>query len=135
KQKKVVNQLTGGVEMLLKKHRVDIIHGVASFVDNKQINVVKGDDHELFQFNNCILATGSRPIEIPGFAFGKRIVDLTAALSLPEIPKHLIVIGGGVIGFELGSVYQNLGSKVTVIEGLDHVLSGFDKEMIQPVLD
>ncbi len=135
KQKKVVNQLTGGVEMLLKKHRVDIIHGVASFVDNNQIIVVKGDDHELFQINNCILATGSRPIEIPGFAFGKRIVDSTAALSLPEIPKHLIVIGGGVIGFELGSVYQNLGSKVTVIEGLDHVLSGFDKEMIQPVLD
>lgn len=135
KQKKVVDQLTGGVEMLLKKHKVDIVHGVASFNDNEQINVVEGDNHQLFQFKNCIIATGSRPVQIPAFEFSGRIVDSTGALSLPEIPKHLVVIGGGVIGFELGSAYLNLGSKVTVIEGLDHVLTGFDAEMIKTVLN
>ncbi|GAK31236.1 dihydrolipoamide dehydrogenase [Weissella oryzae SG25] len=134
KQNKVVNQLTGGVEMLLKKHKVEIIHGEASFNDNETLNVLEGEGHELLQFNNAIIATGSRPVEIPAFKFGGRIVDSTGALSLPEIPKHLIVIGGGVIGSELGGAYQNLGAKVTIIEGLPQTLNGFDKELIQPVI-
>ncbi|MFT9267078.1 dihydrolipoyl dehydrogenase [Oenococcus sp.] len=135
KQKKVVERLTGGVAMLLKKHHVDIVRGTASFNDNEQINVIEGDNHELFQFKNCIIATGSRPVQIPGFEFTNRIVDSTGALSLPTVPKHLIVIGGGVIGSELGGLYLNLGAKVTIIEGLDHVLNGFDAELIKPVLD
>lgn len=135
KQNKVVNQLTSGVEMLLKKHKVEIIHGEASFNDNETLNVLEGEGHELLQFNNAIIATGSRPVEIPAFKFGGRIVDSTGALSLPEIPKRLIVIGGGVIGSELGGVYQNLGSEVTIIEGLPQTLNGFDKELIAPVIN
>ena len=129
KQEKVVNTLTGGVKMLLKKHKVNVIKGTAEFVDNQTINVEREDGHDLLQFNNCIIATGSRPIEIPPFPFGGRIVDSTGALSLPEIPKHLIIVGGGVIGSELGGAYRMLGSKITIVEGLDHILNGFDKEM------
>jgi len=135
KQNTVVHALTSGVEMLLKKHQVEIIKGEATFNDNETINVVQEDGHELFQFNNAIIATGSRPIEIPGFVFSGRIIDSTGALSLQEIPKKLIIVGGGVIGSELGGVYANLGTQVTIVEGLDHTLNGFDKEMTKPVLD
>jgi len=135
KQNTVVHALTSGVEMLLKKHQVEIIKGEATFNDNETINVVQEDGHELFQFNNAIIATGSRPIEIPGFVFNGRIIDSTGALSLQEIPKKLIIVGGGVIGSELGGVYANLGTQVTIVEGLDHTLNGFDKEMTKPVLD
>ncbi|MFV0556693.1 MAG: dihydrolipoyl dehydrogenase [Lactovum sp.] len=129
KQEKVVNTLTSGVAMLLKKHKVNVIKGKAEFIDNQTINVEQEDGYQLLQFNNCIIATGSRPIEIPSFPFGGRIVDSTGALSLPEIPKHLIIVGGGVIGSELGGAYRMLGSKITIVEGLDHILNGFDKEM------
>lgn len=133
KDEKVVKQLTGGVAMLLKKHKIDVIKGEASFNDNETLNVITEEGHQLLSFKNCIIATGSRPIEIPAFKFGGRIIDSTGALSLPEIPKHLVIIGGGVIGSELGSAYQSLGSKITIVEGLDHILNGFDKEMINIV--
>ncbi|MBM7617416.1 dihydrolipoamide dehydrogenase [Weissella uvarum] len=134
KQHQVVEQLTGGVSMLFKKHKIDVIHGEASFIDNETINVIQEDDHQLLQFNNAIIATGSRPVEIPSLKFGGRIVDSTGVLSLPEVPKSLIIVGGGVIGSELGGAYANLGTKVTIVEGLDHTLNGFDKEMTRPVL-
>ncbi|QNN75415.1 dihydrolipoyl dehydrogenase [Weissella diestrammenae] len=135
KQHQVVEKLTGGVAMLLKKHHVTVIQGEATFNDNETLNVVQSDGHQLLQFNNAIIATGSRPVEISKFKFGGRIVDSTGALSLPEIPKRLIVLGGGVIGSELGSAYANLGAQVTIIEGLDHILNGFDSEMTKPVID
>lgn len=87
KQDKVVSQLTGGVKMLLKKHKVDVIKGTAEFVDNETINVEQEDGFKLLHFNDVIIATGSRPIEIPPFPFGGRIVDSTGALSLPEVPN------------------------------------------------
>ncbi len=93
KQDKVVNQLTGGVKMLLKKHKVDVIQGTAEFIDNNTINVEQEDGFQLLQFNDVIISTGSRPIEIPSFPFGGRIIDSTGALSLPEVPKHLIIVG------------------------------------------
>jgi dihydrolipoamide dehydrogenase len=129
KDEKVVKTLTGGVAMLLKKHKVDVIKGTAEFVDNQTINVEQEDGHQLLQFNNCIIATGSRPIQIRPFPFGGRIIDSTAALALKEVPKHLIIVGGGVIGSELGGAYRMLGAKITIVEGLDHILNGFDKEM------
>lgn len=134
KQNEVVNTLTTGVKMLLKKHQVEIYKGEARFADDKVVNVMTDDSSTLLEFNHAILATGSRPVEIPGFTFEGRIVDSTAALSLPEIPETLTIIGGGVIGSELAGVYSNLGTKVTIIEGLPQILNGFDKEMIQPVL-
>lgn len=134
KQNEVVNTLTTGVKMLLKKHQVEIYKGEAHFADDKVVNVMTDDSSTLLEFNHAILATGSRPVEIPGFTFEGRIIDSTAALSLPEIPETLTIIGGGVIGSELAGVYSNLGTKVTIIEGLPQILNGFDKEMIQPVL-
>ncbi|MDR2661061.1 MAG: dihydrolipoyl dehydrogenase, partial [Lactobacillaceae bacterium] len=107
----------------------------ASFNDNETLNVVQDDGHELLQFNNAIIATGSSPIEIPTLAFGGRVIDSTGTLNLPEIPKKLIIVGGGVIGSELGGAYQNLGSQVTIIEGMDHILNGFDAELTKPVID
>lgn len=135
KDETVVKTLTGGVGMLLKKHKIDIVRGEARFNDNQVVNVVSDDASQLLEFEKCIIATGSRPIEIPSFAFKGRVVNSTGALSLPEIPKHLIVIGGGVIGSELAGAYANLGSKVTIIEGLPHILNGFDKEMYSFVVD
>lgn len=135
KQHKVVEQLTGGVAMLLKKHHVQVIKGEATFTDNETLNVVQEDGHQLLRFENAIVAAGSRPVEIPSLKFGGRIVDSTGVLSLPEVPERLIVVGGGVIGSELGGAYANLGSKVTIVEGLDHTLNGFDKEMTKPVLN
>lgn len=129
KDEKVVKQLTGGIAMLLKKHKVEFIKGAAEFVDNETLNIEQEDGFELLHFNNCIIATGSRPIEIPPFPFGGRILDSTGALNLKEIPEHLIIVGGGVIGSELGGAYRMLGSKITIVEGLDHILNGFDKEM------
>ncbi|MFK4894923.1 dihydrolipoyl dehydrogenase [Lactococcus petauri] len=129
KDEKVVKQLTGGIAMLLKKHKIELIKGTAEFIDNETINVEQEDGFQLLNFQNAIIATGSRPIEIPSFPYGGRIIDSTGALNLKEIPKHLIIVGGGVIGSELGGAYRMLGSKITIVEGLDHILNGFDKEM------
>jgi len=134
KQTQVVEQLTSGVAMLLKKHKVQIIKGEATFTDNETLNVMQEDGHELLRFENAIIATGSRPVEIPSLKFGGRIIDSTGLLNLPEVPQRLIVVGGGVIGSELGGAFANLGAQVTIVEGLDHTLNGFDAEMTKPVL-
>jgi dihydrolipoamide dehydrogenase len=131
----VVKTLTGGVGMLLKKHKVEILRGEARFNDNQVVNVIDGDESHLLEFKSCIVATGSRPIEIPGFKFKDRVVNSTGALSLPEVPEKLVIIGGGVIGSELAGAYSSLGSQVTILEGLDHILNGFDDEMIKVAVE
>lgn len=133
KDTEVVQTLTKGVEMLLKKNKVEIIKGEAFFNDSNHIRVLDGDDAQSYQFKNAIVATGSRPIEIPGFKFGGRVLDSTGALNLKEVPKKLIVIGGGYIGSELAGVYANLGTEVTILEGLPTILAAFDKDMVQLV--
>lgn len=135
KNEKVVKTLTKGVEMLLKKNKVSIIHGTAFFNDNREIRVVNGEEAQSYTFKNAIIATGSRPIEIKGFKFGKRVIDSTGGLSLKEIPKKLVVIGGGYIGSELAGVYANLASDVTILEGAPSILPAFDKDMVKLVED
>lgn len=135
KDEKVVGTLTKGVEMLLKKNKVEILKGEAFFNDSNQLRVIDGNDAQSYTFKNAIVATGSRPIEIPGFKFGGRILDSTGALNLPEVPEKLIVIGGGYIGSELAGVYANLGSKVTILEGLPTILNAFEKDMVKLVED
>jgi dihydrolipoamide dehydrogenase len=125
----IVKKLTSGVEGLLKGNKVEIVRGEAYFVDANTVRVVNGDSAQTYTFKNAIIATGSRPIELPGFAFSKRVLDSTGALNLQEIPKSLVVIGGGYIGTELGTAYANFGTKVTIIEGADEILSGFEKQM------
>ncbi|MDN4608974.1 dihydrolipoyl dehydrogenase [Sporosarcina highlanderae] len=129
----VVNKLTGGVEGLLKGNKVDIVTGEAYFVDANTAKVMDDKSSQTYKFKNAIIATGSRPVEIPSFKYSKRVINSTGALNLEEVPGHLVVIGGGYIGTELGSAYANLGAKVTIIEGADDILAGFEKQMTQIV--
>ncbi|NEW66300.1 dihydrolipoyl dehydrogenase [Carnobacteriaceae bacterium zg-84] len=133
KDNQVVNKLTSGIGMLLKKNKVDVVYGEAFLVDSNTLRVVTEESAQTYTFNNMILATGSRPIEIKGFKFGKRVIDSTGALNLKEIPKKFVVIGGGVIGSELGGAYANLGSEVTILEGSPSILPSFDADMVKLV--
>jgi len=119
--------------MLLKKHKVEILKGEAYFVDEHTLRVMTDVSAQTYTFNNAIIATGSRPIEIKGFSFGGRILDSTGALSLPEIPASMAIIGGGYIGSELAGVYANLGTEITILEGLPDILNGFEKDQVKLV--
>jgi dihydrolipoamide dehydrogenase len=125
----VVKKLTGGVEGLLKGNKVDIVRGEAYFVDANTLRVMDENSAQTYTFKHAIIATGSRPIELPAFKYGKRVLDSTGALALQEIPKKIVVIGGGVIGIELGGAYASFGSEVTILEGADDILVGFEKQM------
>lgn len=125
----VVKKLTGGVEGLLKNNKVQIVRGEAYFVDNNTLRVMDENSAQTYTFKNAIIATGSRPIELPAFKYTKRVLDSTGALALTEIPNKLIVIGGGYIGTELGGAYANFGTQVTILEGTDEILNGFEKQM------
>lgn len=133
KNTQVVNKLTKGVEGLLKKNKVEILRGEAFFVDENTMRVMTEESAQTYSFNNAIVATGSRPIEIPGFKFSDRVLDSTGALNLPEIPKSMAIVGGGYIGSELAGVYANLGTEITILEGLPSILNGFDKDMVKLV--
>ena len=125
----VVKKLTGGVAGVLKGNKVDVVSGEAYFVDNETVKVMDETSSQTYKFKNVIIATGSRPIEIPAFKYSKRVLDSTGALNLQEIPNKLVVIGGGYIGTELGTAYANFGTEVTFIEAADEILAGFEKQM------
>lgn len=129
----VVKKLTGGVEGLLKGNKIEIVKGEAYFVDANTVRIIDGDNAQTYTFKNAILATGSRPVEIPTFKYTERVLNSTGALNLKELPGKLVVIGGGYIGTELGSAYANMGSEVTIIEGGKDILAGFEKQMTQIV--
>ncbi|MGY3766852.1 dihydrolipoyl dehydrogenase [Vagococcus vulneris] len=130
KENKVVKKLTDGVKFLLKKNKVDVLEGTGYFMDENRIRVMHEFGGDTYHFDNVIIATGSTPIEIPGFKFGKRVLDSAGLLSLKEIPKRLVVIGGGYIGSELAGVFANLGTKVTILEGQTSILGNFDKKLV-----
>ncbi|EHL7275348.1 dihydrolipoyl dehydrogenase [Staphylococcus pseudintermedius] len=129
----VVSKLTGGVESLLKGNKVEIVRGEAYFVDEHSLRVMDDKSAQTYNFKNAIVATGSRPIQIPNFEFGGRILDSTGGLNLQEVPKKLVVVGGGYIGSELGTAYANFGTEVTILEGAKEILGGFEKQMVAPV--
>jgi dihydrolipoamide dehydrogenase len=129
----IVNKLTNGVNGLLKGNKVDVIKGEVYFVDRNTVRIMDDLHSQTYTFNHAIIATGSRPIEIPSFKYTKRVIDSTGALNLKEIPKKMIVIGGGYIGTELGSAFANFGSDIVILEGSDDILTGFDKQMTQIV--
>ena len=121
-----VKQLTGGIEFLFKKNKVTWLKGRASFEDAHKVKV--GD--QAVTAKNIVIATGSSVTPLPGVEIDQKVVvDSTGALELPKVPEHMVVIGGGVIGLELGSVWRRLGSKVTCVEFLDQILPGFDGEV------
>ncbi|WP_323702743.1 dihydrolipoyl dehydrogenase [Mammaliicoccus sp. Dog046] len=129
----VVKKLTGGVAGLMKGNKIDVVNGEAYFVDENNLKVMTEKASQTYTFKNAIIATGSRPIEIPNFKFGKRVIDSTGALALQEVPEKLVVVGGGYIGSELGTAYSNFGSEVTILEGAKDILGGFEKQMTQIV--
>lgn len=133
KDNTVVAKLTGGVKGLLKKNKVEIIEGEAFFNDEHTLRVIHEDGAQTYTFNHAIVATGSRPIEIKGFKFGGRIIDSTGGLNLTEVPKRLVIVGGGVIGAELGGAYANLGAEVVILEGTPQILPTFEKDMVRLV--
>ena len=133
KQEQVVDRLTGGVEMLLKKNKVEIVMGEAFFSDTNTVRVMQEETGASYKFNKAIIATGSRPIELGAFKWSNRVLDSTGALALDVIPETLTVIGGGYIGSELAGVFAGLGTKVTILEGMDSIVNGFDKDMVRLV--
>ncbi|MEH7345769.1 dihydrolipoyl dehydrogenase [Bacillus sp. JJ1532] len=124
----VVNKLTGGVGALLKGNKVEIEKGTATFVDANTVKINSVEGEKNIRFKNAIIATGSRPVELPTMKFSNRIINSTGALNLQEIPKSLVVVGGGVIGVELIGAYANFGVKVTILEGQSEILNGIDKK-------
>ena len=132
----VVKSNVDGIAFLMKKNKIDVHKGVGSFVDKNTIKITSSEGKEsTITADKIIIATGSKPTPLPFAPFdGKRIISSTEALELKEIPKHLIVIGGGVIGMELGSVYARLGAKVTVVEFLDSLIPTMDGTMGKELL-
>jgi dihydrolipoamide dehydrogenase len=123
----VVDKLTGGIVGLAKQRRVEVIHGVGKLIGANSLAV---GDREI-TFDNLIIAAGSQPARIPGLPDDERIVDSTGALSPDSIPGRMLVIGGGIIGLEMACVYDALGAKVTVVEMLDHLLTGCDSDLVR----
>lgn len=129
RKNEVVKQNTDGITYLMKKNKIDTYEGVGSF-KNKNTIVVKGKTETTIEATHVIIATGSKPSSLPFISIDKkRIITSTEALNLNEVPKHLVLIGGGVIGLELGSVYARLGAKVTVVEFMDSIIPTMDKTL------
>ena len=121
RKEKVIGDLTGGLAQLAKRRNVQVLHGQAIFTASNAIEVIQKDSgSQTLTFDQCILASGSRPARIPAFDIGSpRVMDSTAALQLEDVPDSLLVIGGGYIGLEMGTVYAELGSRVSVVELTD----------------
>ncbi|WP_264510005.1 dihydrolipoyl dehydrogenase [Flavobacterium sp. N1719] len=128
RKQQVVDQTCGGIKFLMDKNKITVFEGVGSFVDATHINVAKNDGtNEVVESKYTIIATGSKPSSLPFITVDKeRIITSTEALKMTEVPKHLVIIGGGVIGIELGQVYLRLGAQVSVVEYLDRIIPGMD---------
>ena len=136
KNEEVVETLHKGVQGLLKKNGVNVIYGEVNFIDDKTISVILDEFHNnTYHFKEAIIATGTQPIEIKGFKFKDRILSSTEVLNLTEVPKSLVVIGGGYIGIELAGAYASLGSKVTIIEGTEKILRVFEDDIANVVIE
>ena len=126
RKQEVVDKTTGGIDFLMKKNKIDVYEGLGSFKDATHIKI-EGKDAGEIQAKHIIIATGSKPSNLPFITLDKeRVMTSTEALKLKEIPKHLIIIGGGVIGLEIGQVYRRLGAEVTVVEYMDRILPTMD---------
>ena len=128
----VINHMTGGLGQLIKQRKINFIQGTATFVNSNKVKVEKAEGGaEEIEFDYAVLGTGSVPAKVPSLDIGsKRVLDSTSALELEDIPKKLLVVGGGYIGLELGTVYAALGSKVTVVEMTSGLLPGADRDLV-----
>ena len=129
----VVNQLTGGLAGLAKKRGVAIFQGLGRFSGPNTLDVAQDGIHQSIQFKQAIIAAGSQPVQLPSVPKDPRIVDSTGALALAHIPKRLLVIGGGIIGLEMATVYNALGSAVTIVEMANQLMPGTDADLVRPL--
>jgi len=131
---KVVAQLTGGLAGMSKQRKVTVVQGVGKFVSPNEIEVETKEGKKLVYFEKCIIAAGSQSVKLPGFPWDDpRMMDSTGALVLKDVPKKLLVVGGGIIGLEMACVYDGLGSEVTVVELLDQLMPGTDPDLVKPL--
>ena len=131
---KVVAQLTGGLAGMSKQRKVTLVQGVGKFVSANEIELDTKEGKKLVYFEKCIIAAGSQSVKLPGFPWDDpRVMDSTGALVLKDVPKKLLVVGGGIIGLEMACVYDALGSQVTVVELLDQLMPGADPDLVRPL--
>jgi dihydrolipoamide dehydrogenase len=129
----VVKKLTGGLQMLAKQRKVDVVHGVGRFVSPNVIEVMGSSGSERIRFDYCIIAAGSEAIKLPGLPTDQRVMDSTDALELPEFSGGMLVIGGGIIGLEMACVYDALGGRVSVVELTPQLMPGTDPDLVRPL--
>ncbi|HLB57899.1 MAG TPA: dihydrolipoyl dehydrogenase, partial [Gammaproteobacteria bacterium] len=129
----VVNRLTGGLKTLAKQRKVEVIEGVGEFKSDKELLVKTKDGDVIVQFENAIIAAGSRPIGLPFMPKDDRIIDSTGALLLPKVDGKMLVIGGGIIGLEMATVYEALGTEIHIVEFMDQLMPGADKDLVAPL--
>ena len=133
-KKSVVGQLTKGLAAMAKQRKVRVVTGAAKFISANEIEVETPDGKKLIRFDNAIIAAGSQALKLPGFPWDDpRVMDSTDALDLADIPKRLLVVGGGIIGLEMACVYHGLGSEVTVVELFEQLMPGADPDLIKPL--
>ena len=134
---KVVGKLTGGLASMGKQRKVRVVQGTGTFVSPNELEIVGSDGKtQLLRYEQCIIAAGSQAVKLPNFPWDdKRVMDSTDALELAEVPKKLLVVGGGIIGLEMATVYSALGSQVTVVEFMDQLMPGADKDLVKPLAD
>jgi len=131
---KVVGKLTGGLTSMAKQRKVRTVEGVGAFISPNELEVQTKDGKKLIRFENAIIAAGSQSVKLPSFPWDdERIIDSTGALELKDVPKKLLVVGGGIIGLEMATVYSALGSEVTVVEFMDQLIPGADADLIKPL--
>ena len=133
-KEKIIGQLTGGLKGMAKQRKVDIVRGTGKFVSPHELEVEDGSQTKRIAFKHAIIAAGSRPVSLPFLPDDPRIIDSTGALALKDIPKRLLVVGGGIIGLEMATVYHELGSRITVVEMLDNLVAGADPDLVRPLL-
>ena len=129
----VVARLTGGLDGLAKQRKVDVVRGTAKFTSPNVLRVEGADGGTTVSFDRCIIAAGSSAIRLPGVPDDPRVIDSTGALELEDVPDRLLIVGGGIIGLEMATVYDALGSQVTVVELMDQLIPGADKDLIRPL--
>lgn len=130
----IVKRLTGGVSSLLKKSGTRVVSGTARILDGKTVEVATRDGPRRISCEHLVIATGSKPLELPALPFGGPVISSTEALDLQELPKRLTVVGGGYIGLEIGTALAKLGAEVTVVEAADRILPQYDAELTKPVM-
>lgn len=127
----VISKLTTGLKGMAKARKVDIVQGYGKFTSDKEIAVETAEGTKTISFDNCIIAVGSSVINLPFVPEDDRIIDSTGALQMKEIPETMLVVGGGIIGLEMAQVYSELGTKITVVEFADQLMSGVDKDIVK----